>query len=305
MEALILLPQTLILLFMMLCGYGAFKKGWMDAAGWKTTNTVVVNVMNPFLMFSIISSYGSAESPQLLLQNLALVVIYYAMAIAVTVVYAKVRGLQGTKKNLDKLLLTFGNVGFMGVPLVRALYGDASVFYLLFYIVAFNVLGYTYGVFLASPGKTVFDPKQLLNVGFVSSVIAIAVYFLHIPIPAPMQSFFNYMGNAVVPVSMMVIGGSLAQQNLGEVFRDKENYIVSAGKLLLIPAVGIPLTRVFPFDEKLLGIFVLICAMPIASISGMLAEVYGHAGRECGGKIAMSTIVSVVTIPIVFALWSG
>ena len=304
MEILILLTQTTVLLLMMLTGYAAFKVAWMDVPGWKTLNKLLLNILNPCLLLSIVTSLQETFDRSIVLQNLLLSILYQAFFIGMPVLYARVRRLNGRKEELHKLLLTFSNNGFMGLPLIRALYGDSYAFFLLFYLVEFNLISYTYGVYLATPGgRGKFEPSGLLNVGTVSAAAAILVYLLGIPIAAPVNSFFSSVGNAVVPLSMIVIGGSLAQQDLKKVFGDKESYILTAVKLLLFPAAVAVIAAFLPFERKLTGVFMLCASMPIAGMSGMFAEVYGGDGKDCNGTIAMTTIFSAFTIPVMFGFY--
>lgn len=302
-EAFILFPQTMVLLAMMVGGYIAFKRNWLTEEGWRSLNQITVKLLYPFLMLSIVSSYDYADGSSLVRQNLVLAVLYYAVMVLTGTVYCAVRRLEGQKKNIQKLMVIFSNIGFVGVPLVRALYGDSFTFYVLFYIMGFNLLCFTYGVYLASSGGG-FDLKSFFNAGTIGTMAAIVIYLFRIPIPAPVQTFFDSLGGMIIPTSMILIGGSVAQQDLRAVVRNRENYLVSAGRLFLAPAIGILAVRFLPFDPRLKGIFVLLCAMPIASTAGTLAEVYSGAGKECNSTIALSTIASVVTIPVVFALYT-
>lgn len=299
-QSMILVIQTLILLVMILCGYFAFKVQWMDVQGWKMMNRIAVNVLNPFLILYALTSYDKSSDSNLVIQDFILSLIYYVFLILMSYLYVGIRRLKGQKRNLQQMMMIFSNIGFMGAPLIRGLYGDGAVFYLLFYTAVFNVLAYTYGIYLVSSGTGRFEVRKMFNHGTLVAILAIVLYFMHVSIPAPVATLCDYMGNAVIPISMIIIGGSLAQKDLKKVFCTKESWIISVVKLILTPIIGIWLIRFLPFDQKLLGIFVLMCSMPVAAMVGMLAEVYGDAGNECNDVTALSTVLSIVTIPIVF-----
>ena len=295
----ILISQTTILLVMMLCGYIAFKREWISVSGWQSLNKITVNIFNPFFMISLLSSYAGNTGPSIS-ENLILVIIYYIFLIIFGALYVRVRGLKDQDMRLQQLMMVFSNVGFMGAPIVRAMYGGEYLIFLAFYSLAFNILIYTYGVMLASPAGLKFDLKKIINGGTIGCVIAILLYALDIRLPAAAVSLCGYLGNACVPLSMMIIGCTLAQKDLKKVFTAKENYIISFSKLVIIPALGIVLSRFLQFDKTLVGIFVLVLCMPIGSIVGSLAEVYGNAGNKCNDIVAMNTVLSVLTIPVVF-----
>ena len=322
----LLFRQMLVLFAMMATGFLAFRLGVFGKTGQKEISALIVRILNPFLMISsILSHTGEADGP-VLLQNLAMVSLYYAFVIAAGFLYVHLRRLSHREQCLQQLMLVFSNVGFLGIPVVRAVYGPQYVLYLVFYMLFFNVLAYTYGIYLAGsladspaapavsaqPAKTGprgasprhFQLRRIVNIGTVSGVIAILLFILRPPVPEPVQEFCSYMGNACVPLSMILIGGSLAQLPLREIFRNPENYIFTAVKMLLFPAVGILLARLLPFAPEVRNVFYLVLSMPVASLAGMLAEEYGHSGNDVNKVTAMTTLASVLTIPLLSLLYA-
>ena len=337
----LLFRQMLVLFAMMVTGFLAFRRGIFGKTGQREISALIVRILNPFLMISsILANAGDAGGP-VLLQNLAMVGIYYALLIVVSFVYVRLRRFPDRDKCLQQLMLVLSNIGFLGIPVVRAVYGPQYVLYVVFYMLVFNVLAYTYGIYLASgltkdrteetAAKTSaerhlsesaaeastgqhlsksqasaprrFEPRRIINIGTISSLIAILLFLFRPPVPAPVQDFCTYMGNACIPLSMILIGGSLAQLPLREIFRVPENYIFTILKMLVIPAAGILLFRGLPFDEEVKRVFYLLLSMPVASLAGMLAEEYGGSGNEINKVTAMTTIVSVVTIPLLALLY--
>jgi len=158
---------------------------------------------------------------------------------------------------------------------------------------------------LATPAgnKGGFSLKSIINIGTISSVIALICYFAGIPIPPTAGSFFSYMGNACIPLSMILIGGSLAQLDLKDVFTDRRIYIYTLFRNILVPGVGILLLRMLPFDPVIVKICCLSIGMPIGTLVGMVAEQCAHRGNYCNKMTAMSTIFSVVTVPLLSLLY--
>ena len=321
----LLLRQMLVLFAMMMTGFLAFRLGVFGKTGQKEISALIVRILNPFLMISsILSHSGEADGP-VLLQNLAMVSIYYAFMIAASFLYVRLRRFSRREQCLQQLMLVFSNVGFLGIPVVRAVYGPQYVLYLVFYMLFFNVIAYTYGIYLAgslAPADTETAPsrpanagsrgasprrfrlRRIVNIGTVSGVIAILLFILRPPVPEPVQEFCSYMGNACVPLSMILIGGSLAQLPLREIFRNPENYIFTAVKMLIFPAAGILLARALPFTPEVKSVFYLVLSMPVASLAGMLAEEYGRSGNEVNKVTAMTTLASVLTIPLLSLLYA-
>ena len=307
MDTLALLKQMLILLAMITVGYIAFKKKLFDKEGQHQFSTIIVKIANPILLVQ--SAIGTTDERMyaLVRQNLLLSVLYFAFLIVVSSV--SVMFLRKTPKKdraLVQLMLGFSNLGFLGIPLIRGLFGSEYVIFLVPYLLLFNILMYTYGMVLNArmAGEEVrFDLRRLVNVGTVSGLIAILVFFLDIPVPAPVQSFMTYMGDMCIPVPMMMIGASLAQLSLAKVFLNWKNYAFCAFRMLAVPALAILLFRNLPVAPELLQIFFLLMCMPVAALVGMMAEEYARRGDEANQMIAMTTLLSVITIPLMSLLY--
>lgn len=310
MNTLLLFFQMLMLFSMMVTGFIAFKKSVFDGIGQHQISKIVVNVLNPCLMISAIAGDRPEESAKLALQNFLASLAFYIIFILASYLFVFIRGKIGAKDalelKLEQLMLFLSNLGFFGIPVVKALFGDEYVIYLIFYMLLFNIVAYTLGIFLAIPANETaetFSPKKIINTGTVISVIAIVLYLANVPIPDTVGNFFSYMGNACIPLSMLLIGGSLAQLDLKEVFTDRNIYLYIFLRNIIVPGIGILLLRMLPFDSAIVKISCLTASMPIAALSGMLAEQYAHRGNYCNKMIAMSTILSVITVPLLSLLY--
>lgn len=142
----------------------------------------------------------------------------------------------------------------------------------------------------------------MINPGTVSAVLAILIFVFHPNIPQGAVTFFDYVGNAVIPFSMIIIGISIAQMPWKEIFGHVKLYIFSAIKLLVIPILCAILLRPLKRDTMLFVIFILMLAMPSGSIIAMIVREYGGKTEEediCSKGVLMTTLFSIITIPIV------
>lgn len=119
--------------------------------------------------------------------------------------------------------------------------------------------------------------------------------------PDSVCTFFDYVGNAAVPLSMILIGASVAQGGRKEFFLDKKVYAFMAVKMLAIPICAALLLRFLQWPAIVEGVFVLMLAMPVGSIVVMLATESGADALECTKGNMLTTLASVITIPIVAA----
>ena len=149
-------------------------------------------------------------------QNMVFVIVYFVLLFLMGFVVAFLLRLKKPQKNFYQMMMLFSNIGFVGIPIVTALLGREYVLYIAFYTLVYNVLLYTYGIYLAiksnvdEGGTSVFFPiKRILNPGVVGCVIAILIFLCGLDIPAPVETFLDYMGNTCIPLSMILIGISV------------------------------------------------------------------------------------------------
>ena len=306
MSTLLLLQQLLILFAMALCGFGITRAGLLSETGRKQFAALIVHLFNPLLILSSVCNYDASEARGLVGQNFALAMLVHTFLFAAGFLYARLLRLRRRERSLYTMAIGMNNIAYMGIPLIRGSLGEEYVIFIAFYILFFNVLVYTLGVHLArnmADNPAPFSARGLLNIGTITSLVAILLFLFRLRPPAPVTTFLGYMGNVTIPLSMIVIGSSIAQQNLREIFLDRRNYLFVAVKMLLIPAVGILVLRNLPFDRNVLTVGFVLLSMPTANIVAMLSSEYGGHGDQANVLITLTTILSVLTVPLLSLLY--
>lgn len=306
MNTLVLMQQMLILLAMMAAGFIAYKVGWIDNSVSGRISTLVVRIFNPFLILTAISGEIADEVRAMMPQNLVISVVYFVFLAAAGILYAAIRRFPKKENRRQQLMILLPNVGFMGIPVVRGLFGDEYVIFVVFYMVFYNVIAYTYGIMLAfgmSDTKETFSIKKMFNTGFIFGVAAALMFAFNISLPGPLSTLCSYLGNCAIPLSMLLVGASVAQMDFKALVKDKENYIFFVVRMLVIPAIGILLLKLIPLHDEVKIICCIMLAMPVGSLTGMLAEDYGHCGASVNRIVAITTILSVITIPVLSVLF--
>ena len=308
MNMFVVIQQMLVLLVMMLIGYIVFRIKWLDANACGKMSKIVVNVLNPCLMINGVLGKAVNLKGDMLFQTLVLVVVYYGALILLSIPVASILRVKNKHYNLYRLMLIFSNVGFMGIPVVTSIYGKEAMLLIAFYNLGYNLLLYTYGIYLASTGGEPGEKtetakgagwKKLLNLGVASCLISIIIFLSGVTMPDSVCTFFDYVGNAAVPLSMILIGASVAQGGKKEFFLDRKMYVFMAVKMLAIPVAAALLMRLLPWPAMVEGVFILMLAMPVGSIVVMLAAESGADEIECTKGSILTTLLSVLTIPIV------
>ncbi len=301
----LLLQQMIVLFIYIVIGYAAAKRKIMDEEFSKKISWIVVNVANPALTVSaVVNGDGIIKGRELLLTALTAVVILSGM-VALSLLLPLLFRVERKERNVYRLMSAFNNIGFMGFPVIAAVYGQEALLYAAIFSMLFNVLMYTYGIQTAK-GQNMgrIEWKKILNVGVMSSVFAIAVYLFGIPTPRFFNTTMSGLSGLTAPLSMMVIGISLASIPIRGLFMDMRMLFYSLTKLLVLPILFMPVINRLIENEMLCGVCMIMISTPAASMDAMLVQQYGGSKEaELAARgVALTTLLSVVTIPIVSAI---
>ncbi len=311
MDIMIIFGQMLVLLGMMLTGTFVYKKKWLSEEGSSNLSKIVVNICNPALVIAAVLGDTDMINQEKITANLQLVLLYYVIAIVFGLVLAWVLHPPKSLKSIYRLMATFSNLGFMGIPVARSLYGAEGVVYVAFYILLYNLIVYTYGMALArrgasertgeAPEKTDLSTslRRIINPGVVAAIAALIIFAAGISLPQPVVTFFDYVGDTTIPLSMMLIGVSIAKADLRSYLKDVRMYLFILLRMVAMPITVALLMRNMGYDAVVFGVFIIELAMPVGSIIGLFAKECGADDAYCMKGTVLSTLASIVTIPIV------
>lgn len=151
MSVLLIFQRMLMLLAMMTLGYAGYKVKWIDDHSYSKLSAIVVNIFNPALVINgalAATAVGSIDF-SVVKENIYFVLVYYCISIIISVPMAKGLAKNENQMTVLQLMTIFSNVGFMGIPVVSAIYGKESIIYVTFYFVTYNIILYTLGIAIA------------------------------------------------------------------------------------------------------------------------------------------------------------
>jgi hypothetical protein len=160
-------------------------------------------------------------------------------------------------------------------------------------------LFYSYGYYLAGGEDGKFSPKKLINIGNISLIVAVIIFLWQPKIPTIIENTVTYMANATTFLAITVIGISLARTNLKPIFTQIKLYIFVALRFLLVPILMSLVLRLFIKDEMLYRTMVILSAVPVGNLPLMRVEEVGGDSTVLSHGIILSTIMAIVTIPII------
>ena len=308
------LNQIFILFLLILVGYVSKKFRVISNDMNRDVSKLVTSVALPALIISSLSSYSFTQ--EALVKSGVLVMIScaaYALSILIATVAPKWLKIEGTTRDLFQFITVFSNVGFMGYPVVNAIYGEQGVFYAAIYNLPFNAVLWTYGVMVLSrplmknkaavlDNRGSIDLKLLVNPGLISVFIGFGLFVTSTRLPAPIFSAFQLVGNTSTPLSMIFIGSILADTKIRETFSNGKILIASSLRLLVIPLLVAGALKLLGFQGMMVGIPVLITAMPAAANCAIMSTRYGNDYHLASQAVFVSTVLSMITIPVIAML---
>ena len=269
----------------------------LSRVGTKQMSFLLLHVVTPCV---IISSFQgrSMEDMKELLTAFAISTVIHIIAIFVSWLF-----FLSKKKNsnweVDRFCSAYSNCGFMGIPLLSAALGAEGVFFGSAYLVVFNIFTWTQGLgtFLGSNGKVSLK-KVVFSPGIIGIAVSVIIILLNLNLGTTFTSVINGLAGLNTPVAMILLGIYLGESELFRVFKNINLYLVCFLRLILIPLVIIGLMYVMKLDSTLSFSLVLSSACPCAALSAIFASEYGKDSGYASSVVSISTLFSLLTLPL-------
>ena len=293
--------QVLILFAMISMGFVLSKTKMVTEAGVSGMTNTLLWAVTPCLVIEVFCR--SFE------KDLAVALGIFAIASALGILFAAglsfllYRRFFGKDVPIMTFASTFSNCGFMGLPLAEALFGADGVMFASIFLVVFNVSQWTYGYAFLSGGK-ISVKKLLLNPGIMGLVIGLPLFIFSVSLPGPVTQIISSVADLNTPLAMIVIGCHLAGTNLLKALSDKRVFVVCGMRLLLAPVLSLLLVWLLPIPMESVALSVLCIelAAPTAATSVLIGTLCGHDGELPSRCVAVSTLLSLLTLPVVSAV---
>ena len=291
----ILLQQTIIMFALMLLGLLLSRRGMITEQGSRDLSNVLLYAVIPCVILRSYMSEFSTEKLRAMGLSALIAVIAFAASIAVAYLTC------GTRHRIENFAVAFGNAGFIGIPLVTAVFGPGAAFYVVSFSTFANLLQWTYGIVIISGKKETMNLRMVfVNPVFISMVIGIALFVLQPTLPTVVTGTIGYIADGNTVLAMIILGYYLSKVQLRGLFADVRLYLFSALRLLVVPAVTILVFLPFPVARGEITLITLIAAAtPIASSTAIFAQKFDQDYRRAVSYVCLSTILSVATLPLV------
>lgn len=302
----LMLEKMTVLFLLMFIGWLMVKLKVISNENCKVLSAIVINIATPAMILSACVGGESTIKGKDLINTVVVAGGIYLAQILMAQMIPKLLKVDKKDEGCYKLMTIFSNIGFMGFPLVQALYGSEALLYAAVFQIPYNLLIYTYGIEQMQSEETVSKKgrlKKALNVGVIACLITIVLYLTEIKLPEVINTTISYLSALTAPLSMLVIGASFTVIDVKGMFTDKRLIVFAVLKLLVIPIIGCTILKFTVANKLLRGVCIIMLATPVGSMTAMFAQQYNKNYELTAKGVALTTLLSVVTIPIIFALF--
>ena len=298
--ALITAQQVAELFILMGLGALGAKTGLLRPEGKQTLSNLLVNLVVPAM---IINSYRMDFSPEILrnlLAAFALSILSSLLGLVITLLFTARS--KDSRTPIFRFACIFSNAGYMGLPLISALFGSEGLLYASAYFTIFNLLLWTLGYSMVSGSS---DPKAVVKSlahtpAIYAVLVGLAIYLLQIPIPALLAQPISLLGAMNTPLSMLITGMLIAAGDLKSIVCSRPIWKLAAMRMLVIPALclgAFALLGLFRFGMAAQVVLLLECC-PAAAITSVFAVQFGHDEQFAAGCVVLTTLLSILTLPL-------
>lgn len=293
--------QTLVLFILMALGFAAGKLRVLDEAGGRGISKLLVNFVLPALILESMQRPFSPELRDFAFSMLGVSFLSYALAFALAPLLVWAIRAKGAERGAHAFGAVFSNCAFMGFPVIEAILGKEALFAASVANIPFQLLAFSVGPYVLAKtagGAAKLGLSSFITPAAVSSVLGFAFFVGGFAFPAPVGRALTLLGDTTTPLSMVLIGSILSRMPFRRAIASPRLYATSAFRLALLPLALYGLLRALGLSGLLLSMPVVLAAMPVAANSAILAEAYGGDAETASSLVLVSTLLSLVTIPL-------
>lgn len=292
---------------LMAVGFFCGKRGIIREDGSKQLSDLLLMIVIPCLSINV---YQVDKDPAIvkgLLLAFGLAIFSHILAIVIAKLC--IRKKEDARYRVERFAAVYSNAGFMGLPLVQATMGNEGVIFATAYMACFNFFAFTLGEMeLRGERRPPALRKLLLHPGVWSVALGILFFFFQIRLPAPIGPTVNFIASMNTPLAMIACGTFLAGTQLHGLWKNRKMYLVTALRLILIPLILLLIYKLtgvmgwFSGADTVVLISLISAACPTAAMCSIMSRKFGLDAAYGGQLVAVTTVCSIVTLPLVVML---
>jgi predicted permease len=296
------LTQILIMFMLILVGIVSYRIKLIDKETNRKLSDLVLQLVNPVVIFISYQRDFNSSMLRGLIISLILATVTHTVAVIVSPILLH-RKKQQPDNAIEQFAVIYSNCGFIGIPLVNGIIGSEGVFYLTAYMTIFNLFVWTHGVIIMTGKKDVKTiAKAFLSPSVIATLTGFLFFAVQIRLPGIVINTMNYLGNMNTPLAMLVAGATIAQTDIVKLLGKLRIYYVCFLKLIVIPIAALFIFLPFGIPKIVLLTSVLAASCPTAVTITLFAIRYGKNYYYASELFTVTTILSILTIPVVMTI---
>ena len=306
MDINVIIGQMIVLFSLMGLGFLLYRLHIFDLETNTKLTTFVLSITTPCMVLDSVLKTEKYSDVRTIFTIIGIALFTYIIMPFIGLLISKILRIPYDQEGLYIFMTVFSNIGFIGYPIMRAIFGNDSVFHTSLFGMVFNIMVFTLGVYLIGIGRqgtNKLNFKNLLTPGVICSFLALILYIFHVRAPSIVSNFTGMIGDMTTPLAMIIIGVTLGAMNVKEVFNELRVYIYTIIKQLILPIIVYPAIAFFIKDPYLRGLTLIMIAMPVGSSAVLFTNKYGGDSELAAKTIFMTTLISVFTIPLIVYLF--
>jgi len=300
MDIRVVVSQMVELFLILTLGYIAAKKKVVSPKFGSQLSNFILSITLPCMMLASVATMPEDTDQKDVVMMFIIAILFYVVMPLIAYGIARILIVKKEDRHLYMYMTIWSNIGFMGFPVIASIFGEGAIFYATIFNLIFNVSNFTLGIMLMSKeGKKALDFKKILSPGMIASIAAVFMFATHLRLPQLLTDTLKTVGDTTTPLAMIVIGIALSGISVKSVFTEIRLYPYVIIKQLLLPLLAWAILKNVIINPFLLGIVIVIIAMPVATSAVLFANRYENNVTLATKGVFITTLASVVTIPMI------
>ena len=302
----IVIEQICLFVIYAVLGVYAVKKGYFTSASLDVISKLLIKITIPIMLFANTINGATREEFIAALPILLATVLMYALLYLLSLILARVFRLSGNRGHVYQACTMYGNIGFIGIPIVAALFPERGMLYIALFTVIDQLTLWTIGIGLTSPqdDRTTLSPaevaKKMINPAVIAILLAVVFVFTGWRLPEVLNTGLKNVGGITSVLAMIYIGGLFCFTDIAGFLKHAEIYAEVIVKMILFPPAFYMILRLIPgLTPEIRFTLSVLTALPTMSTIPMFARDQKSDGEYGAGMLFVSTVCSILTLPLV------
>lgn len=298
----IVINQIVVLFVYFLVGFISMKTNILDEHSTKKMTKLIITITMPCFIIANMSKNADMDKSNLLI-ILGISLIFYLSTFLLSILITNLLDIPLEEKGIHRFMLMFANTGFMGFPVISALWGATGLFNAIIFNLPYNLLVFSIGIKMITNSKPMVkqEKRKLTSIfppPLMASIVGILLYIFGIQLPPLLSLSLDNVGSITTPLALIIIGASLSSVDIRKMISNKNHKIYALYRLILLPIIVFLFLRGSSLNPTAIATIVVLSGMPTPSNGVILAKQYGMDATFPSESVFISTLLSFFTIPL-------